>query len=137
LCTPSALSAVHDRLEELLAARGARLDGIYHCPHHPETHWPDGLPELRGPCLCRKPSTGMVERAVDEHGGVAWRSVVIGDATIDLQMAHNAGLPGIGLGTGKGCRDGLYPARATWRFDDVRSAAEWLTGDRAGGPRAA
>src|SRR6185295_1990404 len=29
------LAAIHAALERRLAARGARLDGIYVCPHHP------------------------------------------------------------------------------------------------------
>ncbi len=129
-CTPAMLDAVHERLGALLAAEGARLDAVYHCPHHPETHWNEGLRELRGPCRCRKPSTGMIERAIDEHGARAWRSVVIGDATIDLQTAHNAGLPAIAVSTGKACRDARYPASATWRFADLCAAASWLAGER-------
>jgi histidinol-phosphate phosphatase family protein len=132
LCSPSTLEAIHGRLRDLLAAQGAKLDAIYHCPHHPETHWQEGPSALRGPCRCRKPSTGMVERALDETGVVAWRGVVVGDATIDLQLAANAGLAGICVRTGKGGDDGLYPARATWQFDDLRSAARWLTGSAQG-----
>lgn len=29
------IDEVHDRVREMLAAGGARLDGIYYCPHHP------------------------------------------------------------------------------------------------------
>jgi histidinol-phosphate phosphatase family protein len=128
-CSLTTLEAIHDRLHELLAAEGARLDALYFCPHHPETNWQEGARELRGPCPCRKPSTGMVEQALEESGIPPWRSVVVGDATIDLQLAANAGLPGIGLATGIAGRDGLHPARPTWQFDDLRSAARWLVGE--------
>ena len=31
---------VHDRVREMLAKDGARVDGIYYCPHHPEVGAP-------------------------------------------------------------------------------------------------
>ena len=41
---------------ELLAAEGVRFDGFRLCLHHP-----DGVvPELAGPCDCRKPAPGML-----------------------------------------------------------------------------
>jgi histidinol-phosphate phosphatase family protein len=119
---------VHERVAELLAAEGARLDDAHYCPHHPETHWAEGAPALRGPCACRKPSTGMVDLALSRSPHPAWRAVVIGDETGDLQLAKNAGLPSIAVDTGHGCRDGRYPARATWRFPSLAEAARWLCG---------
>ncbi|HEX7239268.1 MAG TPA: HAD-IIIA family hydrolase, partial [Longimicrobiaceae bacterium] len=38
--------AVQDRVEALLAAGGARIDAVYHCPH---------APDADPPCDCRKP----------------------------------------------------------------------------------
>jgi histidinol-phosphate phosphatase family protein len=122
------MARVHERVVELLAAEGARLDGFHYCQHHPETQWGEGSPELRGPCECRKPSTGMVELALSRSTRPAWRSVVIGDETSDLQLAANAGLAAIAVDTGHGCRDGRYPARATWCFASLVEAARWLCG---------
>jgi mannose-1-phosphate guanylyltransferase / phosphomannomutase len=125
-CDLATLHAIFDRLRELLAAEGAHVDSIHFCPHHPETHWGAGDPALRGPCRCRKPSIGMVDEALAAHGAPAWRAVVVGDATIDLQLARNAGLPGIAVETGHGARDGRYPAHPSWRFPDLHEAARWL-----------
>lgn len=117
------------RVNELLALEGARLDGFHYCPHHPETHWNEGVAALRGPCTCRKPGTALVDRALEESSREAWRAVVVGDQTSDMQLALNCGLPGIAVDTGHGCRDGLFPARPTWRFPSLEHAAAWLTGE--------
>jgi len=54
--TVQRLRAVHERVVDLLAREGVRLASSRLCPHHP-----DGVvPELSGPCACRKPSPGMV-----------------------------------------------------------------------------
>ena len=47
LVTEEELIVIHDRLQELLTAEGAELDGIFYCPHHPETHHPDQQQKLR------------------------------------------------------------------------------------------
>jgi histidinol-phosphate phosphatase family protein len=127
-CTLADLESIHARLGAMLAAEGARIDLVLACPHHPETQFPEGIAELRGPCECRKPRTGMVERALGELDVPAWRAVVIGDATVDLQLARNAGLASIALATGKRCEDAAFPARSVWRFGDLGEAARWLAG---------
>ncbi|MFJ2478566.1 D-glycero-alpha-D-manno-heptose-1,7-bisphosphate 7-phosphatase [Streptomyces sp. NPDC087659] len=53
------LSAMHDRLRELLAQHGVRLDGIYTCPHHPDGR----IAHLRTTCGCRKPAPGVLRQA--------------------------------------------------------------------------
>ena len=126
LCSAETVVAIHQRLADLLAAEGAQLDGVFFCPHHPETHHGQGDPALRGPCRCRKPSVGLVETALDRLSVPAGRAVVVGDATVDLQLAANAGLPAIALDTGLACRDGQYPARPVWCFPDLAAATAWL-----------
>ena len=92
------LHSVHEKLERLLAAEGARLDGIYFCPHHPE----EGPPPWRARCDCRKPLPGMILRAAREHGVDLARSWAIGDGVVDLQAAAAAGVRGILVLTGYG-----------------------------------
>ena len=41
---------------------GARIDGWYHCPHHPD------YPSAAGECDCRKPLPGMLQRAAQNWG---------------------------------------------------------------------
>ncbi len=87
LITESDLSAIHERLIELLRREGARLDGIYYCPHHPDY----GLPPYKKVCNCRKPQTGMLERAAREHKIDLRKSFVIGDRCIDMMAGKSAG----------------------------------------------
>jgi len=54
LCTEDDVCRIHERLQEMLKeAAGARLDAVYYCPHHPETHHQDGNPAYRGRCRSR------------------------------------------------------------------------------------
>ncbi|MBI4347851.1 MAG: HAD-IIIA family hydrolase, partial [Elusimicrobia bacterium] len=63
------LRRVHQRLEELFAAGGARFDAIYYCPHHPEKGHPEADDAVyRRECDCRKPKPGMVLDAASKFG---------------------------------------------------------------------
>src|ERR1700746_3271529 len=48
LLTIAELEAIHQKINEELAQTGAKVDGIYYCPH-----------EKEATCDCRKPSPGM------------------------------------------------------------------------------
>ncbi|GJQ20702.1 MAG: D,D-heptose 1,7-bisphosphate phosphatase [Bacteroidia bacterium] len=86
LYTEADILAVHQRLEELLAARGAKLDALYYCPHHPDV----GSPPYRIVCSCRKPKTGMLEQAAKTHGIDLASSFVVGDKCSDIEAGKNA-----------------------------------------------
>ncbi len=66
------------RLDELLAASGAYVDAHYHCPH---------LPELTGPCECRKPGTLLYRQAADRFNLDLSRSWWVGDRARDVLPA--------------------------------------------------
>jgi D-glycero-D-manno-heptose 1,7-bisphosphate phosphatase len=78
---PRRYAAVHARLVGLLAYEGAWLDASYHCPH------------ATGVCDCRKPGTGMLRRAAQEHSFDLAGAVIVGDSDTDL-------LAGRAVGTG-------------------------------------
>lgn len=118
---------VHSALEQSLQERGARLDGIYYCPHHPR----DGVAPWVRECDCRKPKPGLILRAAAEHAVDLGSSYMIGDSVGDLEAANNAGLTGILVLTGYGrgdlefriTRRGLTPAFVA---DDLLEAVEWI-----------
>ena len=85
------LARIHDRLAELLAEGGVRLDGVYFCPHLPEDE-----------CGCRKPRSGMIEEAVARHGFDPARGFVIGDKGVDVALGRAVGATTMMVRTGYG-----------------------------------
>ncbi|WP_150275291.1 D-glycero-alpha-D-manno-heptose-1,7-bisphosphate 7-phosphatase [Paenibacillus tepidiphilus] len=76
----SALSAVHGRLEALLAERGAHIDEILACTHRPQAG-----------CSCRKPQPGMILELAERHGIDLAQSYMVGDMESDIQAGQAAG----------------------------------------------
>jgi D-glycero-D-manno-heptose 1,7-bisphosphate phosphatase len=98
-------------LEELLAGAGARLDGDYHCPHHPD---------FTGPCECRKPGPLLYQRAAADHGLHLARSWWVGDRLRDVVPAER--FNGRGVLIERPAADDLSTA-ASGRFPVVRDLA--------------
>lgn len=83
-------SFVHDThalLEQMLRNEGARLDGIYYCPHHPTA----GNSRYTTECDCRKPGTGMIDRAARDLNVDVKKSYVVGDKWSDVELGQRAG----------------------------------------------
>jgi histidinol-phosphate phosphatase family protein len=74
--------AVHARLEELLAAEGARLHASDHAPAADESPDPDAD---------RKPGAGMFLRAARDHAIDLAQSIWIGDRLRDVLAAERFG----------------------------------------------
>jgi D-glycero-D-manno-heptose 1,7-bisphosphate phosphatase len=89
---------VHDRVRRMLADESARLDGIYHCPHHPDV----GPDTLRRDCDCRKPRPGMLLRAREEMGIDLGSSYMVGDSHRDVLAGHAVGAATVLVMTGYG-----------------------------------
>ena len=75
--TVEQVEQVHRRLGQLLAAEQVELDGIYACPHTPE----EG-------CRCRKPATGLVEKAAGELDFEPQQCFVVGDQPCDVELGQ-------------------------------------------------
>ncbi len=78
---------MHEHLARELAQLDVRLDGIYHCPHHPA----GSIPALAIECECRKPRPGMLLRAAADHGLDLGRSWLVGDILDDVAAGKRAG----------------------------------------------
>jgi D-glycero-D-manno-heptose 1,7-bisphosphate phosphatase len=87
----AALTAINEKMIDVLAQRGGRIDAIFYCPHAAETG-----------CACRKPKTGMFEE-IGQRFNVDLKGVPsVGDSLRDLQASAAAGALPILVLTGKG-----------------------------------
>lgn len=85
------LSEIHAKMETLLGEKGAYLDAIYYCPHHPDKGFKGERPEYKIECECRKPKAGLVFKAAKDFNINLSESWVIGDSVSDVQCGKNAG----------------------------------------------
>ncbi len=97
LYTVDDYEAVQKRLGELLATHGARIDGAYFCPHHPQFPGPGGAS-----CDCRKPGLKLFREAQAAFDIDFSRSWWVGDRLSDVQPARLLGGEGILVATGEG-----------------------------------
>jgi D,D-heptose 1,7-bisphosphate phosphatase len=66
---------IQNEIDALLQPYGVRIDGYYHCPHHPEV----GVAPERRRCQCRKPHGGMLDIAAQDFD-IDWQCSVGGHA---------------------------------------------------------
>lgn len=85
------LNEIHNKMETLLGEKGAYLDGIYFCPHHPHKGYAGEIPELKFDCDCRKPKPGMILTACEDFNIDLSESWMIGDGESDVLCGKNAG----------------------------------------------
>jgi D-glycero-D-manno-heptose 1,7-bisphosphate phosphatase len=95
---PQDMRRLHDFMGAELAKAGARIDGFYHCPHHPEAG------DVRD-CPCRKPKTGMIDQARADFDIDMAASYLVGDRVQDVETARAAGLKPVLVLTGYGAED--------------------------------
>ena len=65
---------------------GFRIESFYYCEHNPD---------FGGKCLCRKPGSLMIEKALHALNGDSSKSVMFGDKPRDIEAANAAGVYGI------------------------------------------
>jgi histidinol-phosphate phosphatase family protein len=104
--TEADLNEMHKKLETELGLRGAKIDVIYHCPHHPKKGFLGEVAELKINCRCRKPKIGLIKKAVQDFNLDLSKSFLIGDSSIDAKTAENAHINFVGVKTGYACQDG-------------------------------
>ncbi|MDR2887526.1 MAG: HAD family hydrolase [Bacteroidales bacterium] len=65
-------------------SNGIIIDGVYHCPHHPD---------YTGECNCRKPGPGMLLQAASDYSLCMKNCMLIGDSESDIEAGRRAGIP--------------------------------------------
>lgn len=117
------LGRIHGALNAELALSGVSLDGIYYCPHHPT----EGIDPYRLECRCRKPGTGMVERACAELRLDCAASYVVGDQESDMELAARVGAAAV-LINGENGPTSEIDIKPAALARDFLTAARWIVG---------
>lgn len=73
---------LHNYMLDILRQNNIELDEIYYCPHYPDS----------SNCLCRKPDSLMVEKALARFHIDPKQSYFIGDREKDVEVAVKTGV---------------------------------------------
>ncbi|WAM37242.1 D-glycero-alpha-D-manno-heptose-1,7-bisphosphate 7-phosphatase [Caldicellulosiruptor acetigenus] len=130
LCSLEELWRINDRLRKLLEEKGAYLDDIFVCPHHPDKGYPGENTEFKIRCNCRKPDIGMIEMARQKYNIDLSKSYIIGDSTIDIQTGINCNMKTILVKTGLGGSDKIYRVCPDYIANNLYEAVNLILGDK-------
>ena len=118
--TEKQLLNIHERMEKEFQKFDVLLDGIYYCPHHPDDN-----------CNCRKPNTGLFEKAINEHNIDVKSSYMLGDKILDVGVGKKIGVRTIIIPELHG-RVGFLSKKNEWEYnpdyiaDDFMDAVGWI-----------
>ena len=73
---------LHLHISRNLSLSGIQIEEYYYCPHHP----------LTGKCICRKPDSGLLEKAIARFNIDPEKSYFIGDTERDIIAGSKAGV---------------------------------------------
>ena len=89
IVTPEMINQIHNSIQNHLKKHGTFLDGFYYCPHIPNEN-----------CNCRKPKSGLLEKAILELNIDLNSSWMIGDRDSDIEAANSIGCKAIKIDNG-------------------------------------
>ena len=112
MCSMDKVQSIHRKMQTQLGEKGAYVDDIIFCPHHPDKGYPEENPTYKIVCDCRKPKTGMIDVMVKKYNIDLSKSWLVGDSTVDIQTAKSAGLKSCLVSTGEAGNDGKYVVEA-------------------------
>ena len=112
------LQQINERFIAMVEHAGARLAGLYFCPHRPEDD-----------CACRKPRTKLLEDAAAELHFAPADAAVIGDKASDVELGRRAGALTLLVSSNGLTREGT-PSAADYVVANLMEAAEVLAAER-------
>ncbi|MCI0336457.1 MAG: D-glycero-beta-D-manno-heptose 1,7-bisphosphate 7-phosphatase [Acidobacteria bacterium] len=127
LFTEESLAELHAQMERSLEQKGALIDAIYYCPHHPDF----GGPPYRQDCNCRKPKPGLLEKAARDFSLDLKECHVIGDRYRDVEMGRAVGARSVLVMTGYGreeyrAQHELSPQQPDHVAENLLVAVRWI-----------
>lgn len=118
------LEFIHNKMDTLLGDKGAMLDAIYYCPHHPDKGFEGEVKELKIDCECRKPKTGMIDKAAKELNIDLKNSFIIGNSSRDIICGKNAGIKTVAVGTDCGFKN--MDVEPDYFFENLNEAVKFI-----------
>jgi len=113
------LSAMHRKMDDMLASVGGRVDAVFFCPHGPD----EG-------CSCRKPKPGMLLEIGQRFNVPLSNVIFIGDSVADIKAATSASAKTMLVRTGKGLKaEKILQAEckaAIPVYDDLAAAVDMI-----------
>ena len=120
LYTADDVDRLHSYADNLLFENcGVTADAYYYCPHHPDAV----IDELKKECSCRKPSAGLILKAVSDFSDIGIEidlenSFTVGNKLSDILAGKNAGVKNnILTGHDESDSDGIASAHYDTLFD--------------------
>ncbi len=115
--TEDGLKAIDQKMRKRIVAHGGDIEASYYCVHTPEAD-----------CGCRKPKTGLFERAGKKLNMDFSGAYFIGDTRRDVEAGRRAGLKTILVLTGKASRDEAeaWGEKPDHIFENLLEAVRWL-----------
>lgn len=99
--TETGLEKIHAKLEKELALEGASIDKIYVSPWLDQPGLPEGVEQYLKEHPDRKPSPGMILRALDDFNLKREEVCLVGDSGSDADAAERAGVEFFGVKSAK------------------------------------
>ncbi len=126
LYTEQTLNEINEKMQKELELADAHVDAIYYCPHGKEEN-----------CNCRKPKTGLIERAVKKHKIDLEKSWIVGDSLKhDIPLGKSAGMKTILVQSGRNWRQQeILGAQPDYVVEDLMGAVQIIKGSVFGGKK--
>ncbi|MFC1576800.1 D-glycero-alpha-D-manno-heptose-1,7-bisphosphate 7-phosphatase [Candidatus Omnitrophota bacterium] len=115
--TKEKLSEINAQMLSAIREAGGKIQAAYYCVHRNEDN-----------CVCRKPKTGLIDKAAKEHGVDLKRSLIIGDGAVDICAGKKAGLKALLVLSGKSAASDVeaWEVKPDHIFKDLIEAVNWL-----------
>lgn len=125
-CTFDELENIHKKIYTLLGNEGAYIDGLYFCPHHPDSGFEGEIKELKVECKCRKPKIGMLQMAKKDFNIDLENSWFVGDTYVDVQTGINGGMRTILLESGDSHKNSQHSINAYFETENLLEAVRMI-----------
>ncbi len=111
------MNEIHEKMYSVFNKNGAKIDRLYYCPHDVNAK----VAEYKADCNCRKPKTGMIDKALEDLPIDKNNMYFIGDKISDMKTGFATGCKTIMVETGYGKGELLYKSKNWERMPDRRA----------------